>query len=244
MKVYIGKYKHYFGPYQLADLLCFWAKPVKDEYGIESKPEWVHHFGEWLAHGNIEPEPAVGDIRKWGDDRPQTWLYRFLLWINRFRKQRIQVRIDRWDTWSMDYTLSYIVLPMLKQMKDQKQGVPYVDDEDVPEHLRSTAAPALTEEQINTGHVDDNHEARWNWVLDEMIHSFETKTGSLQDWEYQFTTGEYDCQFKTIDEKGTAEMVRGPNHTAETNWDARKAYQDRISNGFRLFGKYYEGLWT
>jgi hypothetical protein len=27
------------------------------------------------------------------------------------------------------------------------------------------------------------------------------------------------------------------------DWDYDMAYQARISNGFRLFGKYYEGLW-
>ena len=45
MKVKIGPYKDYFGPYQLAEKLCFWAKPVKDEWGIEDKPDWVHNFG-------------------------------------------------------------------------------------------------------------------------------------------------------------------------------------------------------
>jgi hypothetical protein len=31
---------------------------------------------------------------------------------------------------------------MLKQLNATKQGAPLVEDEDVPEHLRSTAAPA------------------------------------------------------------------------------------------------------
>ena len=62
MKVYIGKYKDWFGPYQLAELLCFWAKKEKDEYGFEHTADWVHNFGEWLAHGSIEPEPEVGQV--------------------------------------------------------------------------------------------------------------------------------------------------------------------------------------
>ena len=56
MKVYIGRYKNWFGPYQLAEFLCFWAKNEKDEHGIERKPEWVHNFGEWLAHGKESPD--------------------------------------------------------------------------------------------------------------------------------------------------------------------------------------------
>jgi hypothetical protein len=56
MKVKIGPYTNWFGPYQLAELLCFWAKEEKNEFGIPRKPDWVHNFGEWLAHGDIEPE--------------------------------------------------------------------------------------------------------------------------------------------------------------------------------------------
>jgi hypothetical protein len=56
MRVKIGKYENWFGPYQLAETLCFWAKPVVDEYGMKSKPDYVHNFGEWLAHGSVEPD--------------------------------------------------------------------------------------------------------------------------------------------------------------------------------------------
>jgi hypothetical protein len=144
----------------------------------------------------------------------------------------------------METTLGYIVRPMLKQLKENKHGAPFVDDEDVPEELRSTAAPELTQEQKDTGHTDNLFFKRWDWVMDEMIFAFESlEGGSNQDWEDQFTTGKYDYRFKKIDEKGTSEMIRGPNHTAETNWDARKAYGARIQNGFHLFGKYYMSLW-
>jgi hypothetical protein len=53
----------------------------------------------------------------------------------------------------MDHTLSHIVLPMLKQLKKDKHGSPLVDDEDVPEELRSTSAPA----KENDWDIDDNH---------------------------------------------------------------------------------------
>ena len=148
MKVYMGPYKNWFGPYQLAELLCFWAKKEKDEYGFPKKPDWVHNFGEWLAHGSVEPEPKVGDIYKWRD-RPHTWLYKFLSWIESKRKRTIYVKIDRWDTWSMDHTLAYIVAPMLKQLRNSTHGSPNVDDEDVPEELRSTSAPPKENEHLS-----------------------------------------------------------------------------------------------
>ena len=238
MRVKIGGYKNWFGPYQLAELLCFWAKPVKDEHGFKSKPDWVHNFGEWLAHGSVEPEPKVGEISSWDRERHDTLLSRFLTWIHSKQKRTIKVQIDRWDTWSMDHTLGYIVLPMLKQLKATKHGSPFVDDKDVPAELRSTAAPP----KENDYDTDENHFKRWDWVLDEMIFAFETKAGSLEDWEDQFHTGEHDIQWKKL-EGGNSEMIRGPNDTSKYDMKGRKAYQKRISNGFRLFGKYFESLW-
>jgi hypothetical protein len=139
----------------------------------------------------------------------------------------------------MDHTLALIVLPMLKQLKATKHGSPLVDDEDVPENLRSTAAGP----KENEWDTDSNHFKRWDWVMDEMIFAFESLDGGINaDWEEQFTTGDYD--FRSVkQEDGNYLMVHGPNHTAETDWDARKEYGKRIQNGFRLFGKYYQNLW-
>lgn len=238
MKVKIGPYKNWFGPYQLAEKLMFWVPKEKDEYGFPHTADRVFKFGEWLAHGSIAPEPKVGDVGKWGEDRPHTWLYKFLSWVHSKREQTIKVHIDRWDTWSMDHTLGYIILPMLKQLKETKHGAPYVDDKDVPKELRSTAAPP----KENEWDTDENHFKRWDWVLDEMIFAFETKAGDLQDWEEQFHTGESDLSW-VKQEDGNYLMVRGENDTTKYDMKGQKAYQKRISNGFRLFGKYYEALW-
>jgi hypothetical protein len=244
MKVKIDKYKDWFGPYQLAETIMFWVPKEKDEYGFKHTADRVHRFGEWLAHGSIRPKPKMDEVYDWGDDRPETWIYKLLQWIDRKKKRKISVRIDKYDTWGMSETLGYIARPMLKQLIATKHGAPWVDDEDVPEELRSTSARELTEEEKNTGHTDDNHFKRWDWVMEEMIFAFESLDGGInQDWEDQFTTGKYDYRFKKIDEKGTSEMVRGPNHTAETDWEGRKAYAERVANGFRLFGKYYQSLW-
>ncbi len=250
MKVKIGPYKNWFGPYQLAEKLCFWAKPVKDEWGIESKPDWVHNFGEWLAHGSIAPDPTPENpVSSWNDDRPETWLYKFLSWVDSKRKRKINVHIDRWDTWNMETTLGYIVRPMLKQLKEAKHGAPFVDDKDVPKHLRSTSAPPLSEEDKNCGAVDDLHFQRWDWVMDEMIFAFESLHGGTnEDWEKQFFSGKHDWTSVAteFDENGKPKLFRldkGPNDTSRIDMKGMKAYQKRISNGFRLFGKYYQNLW-
>ena len=241
MKVKIGPYKNGIGPYQLAEMLCFWVKKRPDEDGILSKPNWVHNFGELLAYGSVRPEPAVGEVYSFSDDdRKPTWLNRFLTWVHSKKDRKISVRIDRWDTWSMDDTLAHIILPMLRQLQATKHGSPLVDDEDVPEHLRSTAALELTQEEKDWGGIDSNHHLRWDWVLDEMIFAFENK---LDDsWQDQFRKGEIEFKMKKL-ENGMSEMIRGEKDTSETDWDGMKAYQARISNGFRLFGKFYESLW-
>lgn len=138
-----------------------------------------------------------------------------LIWFDR-RTQKVDVRIDAWDTWSMDHTLSYIILPMLIQLKETKHGAPNVDNEDVPEELRMPDGWKETRYNID-GETDPNFFKRWDWILDEMIHAFKQK--NKDDWQgYYYNYNEWDM-------------------------DAVKAEQKRISNGFRLFGKYYESLW-
>lgn len=238
MKVYIGPYTRWFGPYQLAEKLMFWAPKELDEYGFPSTAARVHNFGEWLAHGYIEPESEVGDVVPLGRERHKTWIYKLLLWIESKKERKIKVRIDRWDTWSMDNTLAHIILPLLKQLDTTKHGSPFVDDEDVPEHLRSTAARELTAEEKNYHAPDEHHSARWDWVLKEMMFAFESE---LDDsWADQFHTGEGGMAFKKL-ENGMSEMISTGNR--EFDFEGHKAYQARISNGFRLFGKYYQGLW-
>jgi len=229
MKVYIGPYKNWFGPYQLAELLCFWVKKIPDEHGYKRHPDWVHDFGTWLAGGE--------------DKGQESWLYKFMLWVDSKRKRNIKVRIDNYDTWGMDTTLSVIILPMLKQLKATKHGAPYVDDEDVPEELRSTSAPA----KENDYDIDANHFERWDWVMDEMIWAFEQHQPDC-DWQEQYYSGVRDtkmvpCEWDDNGKPKMYTMEKGPNDTWNADWDAISVHQKRIDNGFRLFGKYYQGLW-
>jgi hypothetical protein len=227
VKIYIGPYKNWYGPYQLAETLCFWVKEVPDEFGMMRKPDWVHDFGTWLA----------------GGEDKESLLYKFMLWIESKRKRTVKIRIDKYDTWSMDSTLSYIILPMLKQLQATKHGSPHVDDEDVPENLRSTAAP----EKENDYDIDDNHHKRWEWVMDELIWTFE-QLQSDNDWEQQYYTGTHDTKMVPCewDESGKAKLFKmeeGPKHTWKADWDGIAAHNKRIEKGLILFGKYYRGLW-
>ena len=215
MKVIIGPYNNWFGPYQLAELLCFWAKKVKDKDGVLDKPQWVHDFGEWLSEKQ---------------DGTPTLLHKFLLWVDRKKTRQVYVKIDPWDTWSMDHTLSHIVVPMLKQLKATKHGAPQVDDQDVPEYLRSTSAPPKEHDYD----VDDNHFKRWDWALGEMIWAFEQKLDDTGDDQFYTHPSEAEKAGKSFQEQ--IELIKVDREGLDL-WQARKA------NGYRLFGKYYEALW-
>ena len=212
MRIKIGKYKNWFGPYQVAESLCFWATDVKDEHGFKSKPDWVHKFGEFLSN---------------------TWLYKFLLWIDEKKKRTVKVHIDKWDTWNMDHTLALIILPMLEQLRETKHGSPMVNDEDVPPHLRGTTwneyDQQLTFEFYNRGLTVDEDiiHKRWEWVLNEMIWSFKEHLDDNADEKFFNITA--DPSSNTYKSKY--------DHDAWTSWNEKK------QNGFRLFGKYYTGLW-
>jgi hypothetical protein len=165
---------------------------------------------------------------EWVEDRMQDVYNVFnWIWFDR-RQQRVKVHIDRWDTWSMDHTLAPIILPMLVQLKETKHGAPYVDLEDVPKELHGKK---LTKKQKEQGEVGDKHFERWDWVLNEMIWAFEQKCRDHWEDDYYgpYIEGEdgkiLSGHFERIDDKG------------------KQAHQERMTNGFKLFGKYFESLW-
>ena len=208
MKVNIGKYRHR------------WVSYVHDRY-MDNK------YGRWgWEDNNTRFELFLEKV----EDGLQ-WIYNHTinLIIDRRSGQKIKVRIDKHDTWSMDHTLAPIILPMLKQLKESKHGSPMVDMKDVPKELRAT------KKQLDVygknGDVDPKFFDRWDWVMDEMIWAFEQKC--RDDWSADY----YGPWIENTDGKTFG------GHFEWTNDEGRKAHQERMSNGFRLFGKYYENLW-
>ena len=182
MKVNIGPYRDWIGPYQLAAKIPFISESTSDK------------IGDWLA------STWVNDLCHWIDDR---------------KERKIEIRIDKCDTWNMDHTLALIILPMLKQLKETKHGSPYVDDEDVPPHMRHSNAKT---DEFGYDSGDNWVHYKWEWVMNEMIWTFEHLVDD--SWEEKF-------------------------YTKENGFDKLryKEVDDRIANGLRLFGKYYRGLW-
>lgn len=164
--------------------------------------------------------------------------------INQKRKEKI--RIDYYDTWSMDHTLSLMILPMLKQLKNDKHGAPLVDDKDVPVELRSTSAP----KKKNKYDTDDNHFKRWDWVMDEMIWAFEQKLADDEGRSNYYDPYKPNEKVEvtniihpSLSEEALAEHTEMMRSMGKFNRTKYKKYMARKQKALTLFGKYFEALW-
>jgi hypothetical protein len=161
------------------------------------------------------------------------------------RKNRAEtIVIHDYDTWNVDVTMAHIITPLLTEFRKDLHGAPHVYNEDVPDELRMSDEEKLV--YSKNGETDDNWFKRWDYVINEMIWAFQQK---LEEWEEQFASGENDVEFVEDPDKKDEEgepmykMKYGPKHNREYDWEGRKKFQARMSNGYKLFGKYYEGLW-
>jgi hypothetical protein len=165
------------------------------------------------------------------------------------RDRRIDIDIDRFDTWGLDHTLALIIYPCLVQLKATKHGVPseFAD-----------VGGADYEHQLSFEFYSETHKeafdlgcARWDDVLDKMIWTFEQLLKDDYNDKYYYGTPDYawqksDTTFPnpiTGKVENTFEMV-DKNPTGHfTDIEGMRMHEDRIQEGLALFGKYYRSLW-
>ena len=210
MKVYIGKYVNWIGPYQIADKIFFWHEKYPNKK-LAARWDYKLHerFGDWLA---------------------STWVNKFCNWIHSKQKRIEYVKLDPYDVWSVDHTLSIIAVPLLKKLKEVKHGAPCVDLADVPKHLHPTKAQQKKFQA--DGSTDDLFFKRFDWVLDEMIWAHE-----------QIISDDGDSQFYDHTESRKETDFNKSISKIKVDRKGLDAYHKRIENGLRLFGKYYRNLW-
>jgi hypothetical protein len=218
MKVVIGPYRNWIGPYQIAEMLCWWVPKKHDSQDIVArKPDWVHDFGTWLAND------------KNGDD---SWLTRVCQWVEARKKRQVYIRIDKYDSWSADHTIALIAVPLLKQLQLSKHGAPLVDDVDVPAGLglRSYETDVVKESEYEP---DANHFKRWDWVLGEIIWALEQKTSDTVEDKF-YSKVDPDLKSKDFNEQMANTVI---------DTVGMQYWQERKTRGYKLFGKYFENLW-
>jgi len=209
VKVYFNKPKNsWISPYEIVEKIIFWREIDYDEPLVENIIKYTQ-LGFFCS--------VLFDIRRI------------------FERDIRYVKIDKWDTWSMDSTLTPIILPMLKQLKKDKHGAPHVDNKDVPANLRDKRKV-----QPKNGETDKNYFKRWDYVMDQMIWSFTEL--SKEDWAAPFWSGKVDQKWVKLP-NGNVEVKEGPKHTLKFNKKAHDKHWARIQNGLNLFGKYYTALW-
>lgn len=241
MKVKIGNYKSPITPYSIAETIFFWCDKyatypeiggdpkLEDRWDFKAK-EWLSEF---LAYGFQKRDPNNKYLH---DSRTPTWFFKALERLQKNQKRTIKIKIDPWDSWSADTTLSYIIVPLLEQLKKTKQGAPYVDDADVPEDLRSTSAPP----KENEWDIDDNHFKRWDWVLDEMIWA--NQQNILAEEPNFWIEKPEGMFFKPVEGKPEHSTIEYDKE-GKFDTEAYKQYNERKQNGFRLMGRYWSSLW-
>ena len=209
MKIFLGNYNDYIGPYQLAQKLLFW----KDKNSSQ-----VNDLGHFLKHGYVlsEEEKREEDEKNFSsfftfidfleneNKKPSTKLNDFCEWVYSKLKRIEFVHIDKYDTWNMDHSLAKIIHPMLLKLKETKQGSPNVDLEDVPEYLRPSDSQYNYYEE---GKLDIYFHDRWDYVVDTMIYAFNAISKQLDEGDDYYEP-------------------------------------ETIKEGLRLFGKYYQDLWS
>jgi hypothetical protein len=200
VKIYLSKPRHHWiSPYTILEKIIFWREIDYDEPLIV---KWSERL-----------EPISKAVQKFLDFvHPEVKL----------------IKIDHWDTWSMDHTLSLLIVPMLKQLHKEKHGAPFVEDVDVPVEFKSTSAPP----KENDWDTDDNHFKRWDWVMEEMIWTFE----QLCDWDNDKVFFDYGTKVENESFENSIKRIK-------VDHEGLNAHNNRIQNGLRLFGKYYRGLW-
>ena len=214
MKVILSNYRnHWLSPYVILKKICFWEKNEDKIYNL--KDDLNNPYEKWV---------------NFLDPICQVW-QKFLDIVH---PRVMYVKIDRWDSWSADHTLSLIILPVMKQLKETKHGAPYTDDEDVPDELKSTNA----EPKENEWDTDSNHFKRWDYIMDEVIWALEQHT--KDDDESQFF--DHSAYKEDSHKEWLDDLTKGVSKV-KVDQKGLKTHQERKLNGFRLMGKYWTGFW-
>lgn len=129
---------------------------------VKPRTYWIspYTFLKKITFGKYEPSVKVADALE-----PVSL---FIQKVCKFLGPKDKVVIHGHDLWNFDYTLAKIILPALLRIREEKGGSPLVDDQDVPEEIRSTQTI-----KENDWDIDEFFHDRWAFIIGEMIFSFE-----------------------------------------------------------------------
>lgn len=245
MRVYIGPYKRGLSARQIAKGLTDLGYPfVLNEEEIISLAEemWSEDFG-----GKESNQKLLHRANKYlqiedKTTRLTTKDYKRIAQWAKEKTQRIKkIKINSYDTWSMDHTLAEIILPMLQQLKATKHGSPG----NMPAFQQTSNQAQYTFDFYKDGDDDADTEGhkQWGVILDQMIWAFEQIINDYPEEDsFWIKQPILDLNEYPEDQGKTVIPVRWEQQ-GQLDVKAHKEYHEKIKEGLRLFGEYYTSLW-
>lgn len=222
MKVNIGPYRNWYSSRNFNEYY-YKVKYLKPSWEVsESEYDWCDKFFEKFCDFIdvlLTPVNAIA-----------------------YRDRKIKIHIDDYDAWNADHTLALVAYPLLQKLKETKQGTASVDIKDLPKSF----VYVKTESDIKGFTYS---ETAWEYILDEMIWAFKQIIDEYaEEDQYIENPDQLTHSFTKLDNGSSRidfNIQKDPNKPPyKRNDEAIKVYQERISNGLILFGKYYRSLWN
>lgn len=170
-------------------------------------------------------------------------------WPKRYGNRKVDIQMDRWDSWNVDGQLALIIYPLLVQLRETKHGV--------PNEFAEVGGEDYKDQQCFDFYTETHNEAfdegckRWDDVLDKMIWAFYHLIDD--EWEDQYHHGRAEYDWKETDKLYPNPVTGVPEPTYQMidknpgkHWYDHVGHQlhlERIQEGIDLFAKYYRNLW-
>jgi hypothetical protein len=214
-------------------------------------PKWFgpYQLADLLKYVGVSESARDIIAEKYIPMAPFAWLHNLL------GDRKEKVVIHHYDAWSADHTLAKIIAPLLRMVKQDKQGIP---GEFLGEEYNQLVSSKEFWDEKGSGPLHDRADIlfkegikKWDETLDHMIWAFEEYDN--EDWDEPYWTGEYG-KFESV---STGETMWNPltKKDEETfqlkstgdrtcDWEGRQKHWDRMQEGINLFAKHYSSLWT
>lgn len=165
-------------------------------------------------------------------------------------ERKLDIKIDPWDTYSLDHNISLIILPMLLQLKYTKNGIP----SDMVNSIGSDIDSNYTFDFIK----DDEKEVfemgcdKWDETLDKMIWSF-AQLSIQDDYDDKYHHGTMDMGWEKTGKQFLNPLTGKMEETYTVvdknpgehwyDYIGHQLHDKRIQEGIDLFAKYFRALW-
>ena len=179
MKVYLGKYVYPITTYDIASKIIFWEN---DEY--RKKLNSILKFG--LTHNQNSKNKKLSILSK------------FLDKYNSYQKRKVFIKIDDYDVYDLDYTLSLIIEPALKKLVEDEWLSFKVDNEDLPKELQISddeyklISFTHSESDPRLHEIYNRLEQHRKYVINKMIYAFNILSSTETDEDDEYYKKEID----------------------------------------------------